>query len=141
MAYCPIHRKEFKLLAELRAEEARVLLSEGRHQGAYYLSGYAVECSLKACIAKKTRRYQFPPDKAYTEKAYSHRLNDLLKLAGLDEELGKHAAANKLFEANWKTVEDWTEQSRYKTSGLNGRELYNAVAGADGVLPWRKMHW
>jgi HEPN domain-containing protein len=33
-----------------------VLLEAGLYAGAYYLAGYAVECALKACIAKKTAR-------------------------------------------------------------------------------------
>jgi hypothetical protein len=47
-----IYRRDFRTLAELRAEEARVLLRSRRQLGAYYLAGYAVECALKACIAK-----------------------------------------------------------------------------------------
>jgi hypothetical protein len=68
----PIYRRDFKALADLRAEEAGILLAERKTQGAYYLAGYAVECALKACIAKKTKRFEFPPKKAYVEKAYSH---------------------------------------------------------------------
>jgi HEPN domain-containing protein len=47
-------------MAMVRLKEANVLLRLGLSDGAYYLAGYAVECALKACIAKGTRRYEFP---------------------------------------------------------------------------------
>jgi HEPN domain-containing protein len=137
----PIYRRDFKALADLRADEARVLLARGKPQGAYYLAGYAVECALKACIAKTTKRFQFPPKAEYARKLYTHELDKLLTLAGLDAQLKKDMVTNKTFEANWSTVKDWTEESRYRTSGLNGKDMYNAVTGADGVLPWIKLHW
>ena len=53
-------RNDFQRLALLRVKESRALLQRGFYKGAYYLSGYAVECALKACIAKKTQRHEFP---------------------------------------------------------------------------------
>jgi len=141
MADASIYRKDLKALAELRAEEARVLLSRGRQQGAYYLAGYAVECALKACIAKRTKRFEFPPRRRYIEKVYSHDLDALLDAAGLDAELQKEIAANQAFAANWNTVKDWNEESRYRTVGLNGKDLYQAVTGPNGVLPWIRLRW
>ena len=128
-------------MADLRADEARILVARGKQQGAYYLAGYAVECALKACIARKTKRYQFPPKMDIVREFYSHKLRVLLTAAGLDAELDKALAANKAFGVNWSMVKDWTAESRYKTSGLNGKDMYNAVAGTDGVLPWIKLHW
>jgi hypothetical protein len=58
MAQVPIYRRDFKSLADLRIEDARLLLRSGRQQGAYYLCGYAVECALKACIAKTVKLYR-----------------------------------------------------------------------------------
>jgi HEPN domain-containing protein len=141
VADVPIYRRDFKQLAELRAEEARVLLARGKQQGAYYLSGYAVECALKACIAKRTKRFEFPPKKTFVEKAYSHNLNELARLAGLEDELNRNIKNNQSFAANWSTVKDWTEQSRYTPSGLNGKDMYHAVVDTDGVLPWIKLRW
>jgi hypothetical protein len=137
----PIFRRDFRTLAELRAEEARVLLRSRRQLGAYCLAGYAVECALKACIAKQRKRFEFPPKKGNVEKMYSHNLDALLDVAGLKVQLQKEIATNPDFAANWKTVRNWTAESRYEISGLNGKELYNAVTGANGVLPWIKLRW
>jgi HEPN domain-containing protein len=136
-----IYRKDLKALAELRAAEARVLLSRGKQQGAYYLAGYAVECALKACIAKQTKRFEFPPKRRYIEKVYSHDLGTLLDAAGLDAELEKEVATNRAFAANRNTVKDWNEESRYRISGLNGTDLCEAVTGPSGVLPWIRLRW
>jgi hypothetical protein len=137
----PIYRRDFRTLAELRAEEARVLLRSRRQLGAYYLAGYAVECALKACIAKQRKRFEFPPKRKSVEKMYSHDLDALLDVAGLEAQLKKEISANPGLAANWNTVKDWTAESRYETKGLNGRDLYNAVAGPNGVLPWIRLRW
>lgn len=136
-----IYRRDFRNLAELRAEEARVLLRSRRQLGAYYLAGYAVECALKACIAKQRKRFEFPPKRSIVERMYSHNLDSLLDAADLKAQLEKEIAANPDFAANWNTVRDWTSESRYETSGLNGKELYNAVTGPNGVLPWIRLRW
>jgi hypothetical protein len=141
MAIQPIFRKDFKSLTELRIADAKVLLANRRGQAAYYLAGYAVECALKACIARKTRRFQFPPKTEEVRRIYSHKLEDLLDAAGLKDQRDKELKLNRAFAANWNTVKDWTEESRYKTTGLSGKDMYEAVVGKNGVLPWIKLRW
>jgi hypothetical protein len=140
MRDAPLTRRDFQRLAELRAREAALLRS--RHPiGSYYLSGYAVECALKACIAKRTRRYEFPPKAKYAHEIYTHKLESLLKLAGLDKQLDNEMAINLALARNWGVVKGGDEESRYRSSGLNGRDLHAAIAGPDGVLLWIKQYW
>ena len=73
-------------------KEAHALLERGLSDGAFYLAGYAVECALKACIAKGTLRGEFP-DKKKVESSHSHNLLQLRKVAGLDEAFSAQAAA------------------------------------------------
>jgi len=141
MREAPLTRRDFQVLAELRAKEARVLANNGNEQGAYYLGGYAVECALKACISKQTRRHEFPPKIEYVREAYSHKLTSLLRLAELEEQLERDMKTNPALAANWSVVKSWNEGSRYIASGLKGKDLYTAIAGADGVLPWIKHRW
>src|SRR5439155_18484686 len=56
-----MNRADFHKLTEIRMREAKVLLARKCYEGAYYLAGYAVECALKACIAKRTQAHDFPP--------------------------------------------------------------------------------
>lgn len=141
MADIPIFRRDFKMLAEMRAEEARILLRSRKPVGAYYLAAYAVECALKACIAKRRKRFDFPPKRDVVNKLYGHNLSALLDLAGLKTQLENAIAGNADFGANWNTVKAWTVESRYESSGLNGRDMYNAVTSENGVLPWIRLRW
>jgi hypothetical protein len=56
-----------------------------------------VECALKACIAKGTERYEFP-DKKRVDASYTHNLQELVKLAGL-EGLRLERAGNAIWPA------------------------------------------
>lgn len=142
MASARLHRKDFKTLARLRAKDARTLVRSGNEQGAYYLAGYAVECALKACIARKTKRSEFPPGpQEVRDNFYTHDLRMLLKTAGLEKQLEKDMILNPALATNWNTVKGWDEQSRYSCSGLNGTDMCKAIRGANGVLRWIKQHW
>jgi HEPN domain-containing protein len=109
-----MNRSDFQQLTELRVREAEVLLKEGYFDGAYYLLGYSVECALKACIAKQTKEYDFPPDRKAVEAIYKHNPNDLLKASTLEREQEEARRASSAFDANWKIrkiMQGWTEQS------------------------------
>jgi len=141
MREIPITRREFQRLADLRAEEAGVLVRNRKQQGAYYLAGYAVECALKACIARATKRYEFPPKPEYVRKLYVHDLDKLLQLAGIDLQLENDMRTNTALANNWNVVKVWDDKTRYVASGLKGRDMYQALIGPDGVLTWIKQRW
>ena len=77
-----MNSSDLQKLASLRIKEAKTLLDNDRYEGAYYLAGYAVECALKACIAKKTKRFDFP-DKELANKSYTHKLEALVGQSGM----------------------------------------------------------
>ena len=82
-------------LADDRIHDAAFLLANGRWSGAYYLAGYAVECGLKACImAFVEASGAIFQDKKYSEKCWTHDLEDLLELADLTPVLSADAVAN-----------------------------------------------
>lgn len=138
-----MNRTDFQQLAEVRVHEARILLEAGCLAGSYYLAGYAVECALKACIAKQTKQYDFP-DKQLADRIYRHNPQELLKAAGLEKDLGEMIRKNKQLERNWAVVLKWAEGSRYEPVRSDGeaRDLYLAITDVhNGVLPWLKNHW
>jgi len=137
----PLTRRDFQRLADLRAREAAALLRTRNQIGSYYLSGCAVECALKACIAKLARRHEFPLKADYVRRLYTHNLEELLKLADLETQLENDMKANTSLARNWGVVKSWNEESRYRSSGLNGKDLHGAVVGPDGVFPWTKQRW
>lgn len=67
----------------MRLADTRVLLTNRRYAAAYYLCGYAVECGLKACIARQIRRHEVPPSSRFSSEVYTHDLSRLVTLAGL----------------------------------------------------------
>jgi len=138
-----MNRRTFQQLADERILDATVLLEHRRYSAAYYLAGYAVECALKACIAKQTKRYDFPPRRSHIEDIYTHDLRRLVKAAGLDKARIALEAQDIEFSNNWNTVILWTEQSRYNTSTRDEvRRLLRAVADEDhGVLQWVRRSW
>lgn len=67
-----MNRRDFQELARVRLREAGALLRARHYDGAYYLAGYAVECALKACLARKVRRHEFPPKVGCVSQMYDH---------------------------------------------------------------------
>ena len=141
-----MNRDTFQRLADLRVAEARILLDNGHYSGAYYLAGYAVECALKACIAKQVREYDFP-DFALARRSYTHKFEELIAAAGLRIELQRETRSNPTFSQNWDTISGengWEVESRYEYSISENEALalFSAVTDENaGVLPWVKRRW
>ena len=135
-------RKDLQVLSRIRVREAKALLSVGLHDGAYYLAGYAVECALKACIAKGTRRHEFP-DRRKVEASHTHNLRDLARLANLEDSRLDRARSDSVFRSNWDIVESWSEQDRYRRQRPeNAQALVEAVDDRrHGIIAWIKLHW
>jgi HEPN domain-containing protein len=138
-----MNRSDLQGVSRLRVKEARLLLDNGYFSGAYYLLGYAIECALKACIAKQIKRHDFP-DRKVVNGSYTHDLQTLLGISGLKEKLQEEIQSNPTLEVNWTIVKDWKVESRYSTimSETKARDFYSAVtARKNGVLTWLKKWW
>jgi hypothetical protein len=110
--------------------------------GAYHLTGLALECALKACICRKRRAHVFP-DKDFAKKCYTHDLNELLKLAELTGDWQTHGDADPLFTANWGIVKDFDIESRYLEiqPAMSAAFYKAATARTHGVMTWLREHW
>ena len=138
-----MNRKELQELSRIRQREAQALIRSGHFLGSYYIAGYSVECALKACIAKQTRRYDFP-DRKFANQAWSHDLKDLVKVAGIWPTLENDMSANSSLEVNWTVTKDWSEAFRYDLSITPemATDFYSAIsARTNGVLSWIKRRW
>lgn len=136
-----MNRNLFQKLALERLDDAQALLSAKRYSGAYYLAGYGLECALKACIARRTKRHAFPPRDA--SKYYVHDLEKLLDAAELRKELDQERKSQPDFDNNWTLVKDWNEEARYQNhSRVEARDLLAAILDSNsGVLQWLRKHW
>jgi hypothetical protein len=127
--------------------DAKVLLdapSADRWSGAYYLAGYAMECGLKACVlAFVERAGEIFKDKKFSEKCFTHKLSDLIDVAGLKDEHMNLLKNNSAFAGYWGVAKDWSEASRYQQkTETEARELFEAITSdPNGVLPWIRTNW
>ena len=127
-----------------RVLEAKALLDAGLWSGAYYLAGYAVECGLKACVlAYVEETGAIFQEKKFSERCFTHDVEELLKLASLESVLGPDLSRDPILSVNWTTVKAWSEAARYRTwAEPEARGLFEAVANPNtGVLPWIRARW
>jgi HEPN domain-containing protein len=140
-----VDRTQWQRIAEERLVAANVLLAASCWSSAYYLAGYAVECGLKSCILVRVAASSelIFQEKRFSEKCWTHDLEDLLDLAGIKGVLDVDIAGNAILASNWLIVKDWSEKSRYETkTEQQARELCDAIVETvNGVMPWIRSRW
>ncbi len=133
-----MNRADLQVLADVRIDEARALLglAPPRADGAYYLAGYAVECALKAAIAKLNNQYDWP-EKSFVTDCHTHNILALVRLAGLETERAADSSANPALTLNWSIVKDWSERSRYERhSPAKAQKMIDAVTALHKNCRW-----
>ena len=138
-----MNRADLQALAEDRLKDAEVLLANGRFGAAYYLAGYAVECALKACIAKLTKAEDFPI-KNSTTTVYIHDLKKLAATARVEAAISQLSGSDQSFKSNWEIVGWWSEESRYDRSIDQplAELMLDAVSNPQhGVLSCIRQYW
>jgi HEPN domain-containing protein len=133
-----VDRRDLQALSRIRLTEAKALLRLGHHDGAYYLAGYAAECALKACIAKQTMRHEFP-DRKRAELSYTHKLEDLVRVANLAEQLRSRTDSDQEFADGWDAMRSWSEQSRYQR--YRAEQARALIAAVNRFIRWVRPYW
>jgi HEPN domain-containing protein len=133
---------DLKALANARLTDAQHLLAGGRHSAAYYLAGYAVECALKAIIARSFRAGVIP-SRTLVNQVYTHQLDTLLRLSGLEAGLNEAIDRSVDLNTSWSIVSSWSEASRYEMiDPFRSTAMVDAVGDTQsGVLQWLRQHW
>ena len=143
MIVARLNRDKLRLLADSRLKEAGVLLHTACWTGAYYMTGLAVECALKAYLARAVQQHDFP-DKNFVNRAYTHKLKELVQLdAALWEELQKEVSGDVKLRSNWDTVLGWNDENRYEiVEEPQAESLYAATTEpSSGVMEWIRRRW
>jgi HEPN domain-containing protein len=136
-----MNRTDLQKLSSIRSLEAQSLFASGFFSGSYYLAGYAVECALKACIAKLTAQDDFP-DKDRVTKSYTHNLHTLLVIAKLDKNLEADSINDPNLGLNWITALRWNESKRYEIiSRSDAQEMMQSLVGHGGLVSWIVQYW
>ena len=135
-------RSDLQRLAQIRLDDAILLLKADRSSSAYYLAGYSVELALKACIAKLVQPDTIP-EKAFVNAIYTHKLDSLLATAGLRPQFDVDTKADPQFAAYWIITNNWSEDSRYEFwDPISAATLLQAIADpSHGVFQWVKRYW
>ncbi|MGE7368029.1 HEPN domain-containing protein [Neorhizobium sp. NPDC001467] len=131
-----------KALSASRIEEARILFERSHYSGAFYLAGYAVEFSLKACLAKMIEANAIP-SKAFINDIHTHDYLRLVGSAGLRGALKQEQEANPAFHANWAIAAQWSPEARYESTDRSSAQLLLlAISDPEhGVYRWTKSFW
>ena len=125
-------RAELRRIARARVNDAKVLLTGNRYDGAVYVCGYAVEIALKARIVAIMNLAGFPETIAEF-RSYktlkTHKLDDLLKLSGRERRIkNKHLA-------EWSGVAQWEPEARYRRVGsANRADALAMIRSTDHIL-------
>jgi HEPN domain-containing protein len=137
-----MNRLQLQALSKTRLAEAKALLKLDHYSGAYYLAGYAVECALKAIIARGTARHDFP-DKKRVDDSYKHDLKVLVRVAEMEASLIETSSRDRIFSENWDLVIRWSEQARYSQwERVAAEALLQAISQKQhGVMAWLIQHW
>ncbi len=107
---------------EQRLADARALFRAGRWTGAVYLSGYVLECLLKAAILSRRGLRALP------EEYWRHDLRELAAAAGLDRVLER--PEHRRLEADLALISGlWSVNMRYE-GALRNREIGRVVVRA-----------
>jgi len=110
-----------------RREDALALYNAHRWNGAIYLGGYAIECSLKALVCYIENKRNFKDTLIYVGGARGaslHNLESLLKGAGIDADLMMALCPSGELNEAWRTVvKQWSKDGlRYGDKLGNEKE-------------------
>lgn len=129
-----ISTKDLRAVARARLRDAQVLLRAKRFDGAFYLSGYAVEVALKARICRTLKWQGFPATRREFENFVSLRSHDLESLLQFS---GVAARVKAKYFPEWSTVLKWNPEKRYQTIGvLSAQEATDMVRCVKGLLEY-----
>lgn len=137
-------RNELIAISNIRLLEAKTLFNNQLYDGAKYLSGYVIETALKARICKILDSDY--PCGNISRSFFTHDLDDLVKLAGLQKTLDAKLSSDVNFKTNWSLATNWTEVFRYKPIGTSThteiQDIINAIENPnDGILTWLQTKW
>ena len=137
----PLPRATLQSLALTKVADARLLFDNMRYSNAYYLYGYGIELGLKACIARQIQ-FETIPDKPILTRFLTHKIGDLVALAGLSAYL-QERRKDPNFDVQWAVVAEWSEEARYEMIDVVvATAMQNAVEHPDhGIMTWLKQYW
>ena len=106
-------------------------------QQAYAHAGIAVEMALKCWIMRRERMNCWP-SRSERRELYSHDINALIAVGGLEAAILQEVADGTDLGRAWLTVKDWTVEARYLPGRFPyrvGRDMMEAVVKTE-LVAW-----
>lgn len=126
--------RRFYHVALQRLDDGRLIYERlGRPRAAEYLTGYAVECILKALWLTSTPVGQ---RRAVLESFRGSRAHNLLWLRDKLRECGLHASPGIVNE--WAYAAGWSTDLRYAPGPGDDEDAERMLAAADAIVRWAK---
>jgi HEPN domain-containing protein len=122
----------FYQAAQQRLLDAQYLLEDNRNTGAVYLSGYAVECILKALILSMVPR---KGRASVLDSFRGSRAHDYRWLERLYRQKGGPVFPAEISKGLIR-VHSWTTSLRYHSGALRRREAEAFVETVVSILEW-----
>jgi hypothetical protein len=122
---------ELYAIARARLEDANLLLTNSRSDGAFYVGGYAVELALKARICRTLNWSGFPEKRSEFENFTSfrtHKLDVLLALSGQEQRI----KSDYLWA--WSAVATWDPEARYRHGNTPQYDVILLLLAAQTLL-------
>jgi len=128
-------------VAQHRRDDAQALFEQERWRGAMYISGYAIECTIKARLmlmfrvntledleAELKRRGLIPGDASL----FDHRIELYLRASGRLEALRSDKALWRSFNIANRWIPSW----RYNPDLSNRNDAEDFLSAVDAVFKW-----
>jgi hypothetical protein len=126
-----IDARRYYLVALQRLEDGKLLFKLSRWNAAIYLSGYAVECILKALILTSTPRNRRDERVASFRGRNAHNIEWLSRqLVGCGVKVPAAHSGQLVYLSSWST------DLRYEAGPGNPQDAGRFLASASAVLKW-----
>ena len=126
------------IIANDRLSDAEALYFAGRYSAAAYLSGYAIEVSLKHKICITLNWSEFPQTNAEFKNygcLKTHNLTVLLHFSGVETQI------KDIYFEYWSAFDKWTPEIRYNSqASINEVQALSMITSAKKLIQilWKK---
>jgi HEPN domain-containing protein len=127
--------REYYRAAEERLADAEVLFAAGRTTGAVYVSGYAVECFLKALLLEGT---PVGARMELQEEFFGKKAHDLESLSARYRRRAQGRTPVEVDNLLYWLAGQWTTDLRYETRVLSRTHARDVLDAVTAVVKWAK---
>jgi HEPN domain-containing protein len=127
--------RKFKRAAEQRLRAAELLFENEFYLEAIYIAGYAIECTLKHLILKRSPQSKHPLMLEKLTKAGA-KGHDFDYLKGILIRAPVNCAIPEEIHEMWRRVSSWSTQLRYEVTNVKFEEARRFLDATERIRAW-----